>query len=191
MTASSVGSLVKAGLLVYLGGEVEFPDVHPDQVAALGRRRDRPVLVDRHVRLGPDQAARRLGVRRVDFDAAVRAGLLRPVGVVDVDYKKQGGVTAVPLFDAEEVALLPRTRPEADWRAVRRTAPGRRSLLSGLPLVVPGADEVSLAGAARTPGCAVRRWRAGAGPCPGSRPRHKAPVWGRCSTGPTWWHGCA
>ncbi|MGW7459981.1 hypothetical protein [Streptomyces sp. NPDC054797] len=36
VTASAVSHLVKAGLLVYLGGDMEFPDVHPDQVAALG-----------------------------------------------------------------------------------------------------------------------------------------------------------
>ncbi|MFE1558885.1 hypothetical protein ACFW6V_28375 [Streptomyces sp. NPDC058734] len=162
VTASAVGYLVKAGLLVYLGGEVEFPDVHPDQVAALGRRRDLPALLDRYVQLGPDQAARRLGVRRTDFDAAVRLGYVRPVGMVEVDYKKQGGVTAVPLFDAEEVALLPRTRPEVDWRAVRRTAPGRRSLLAALTPVVAGADLVSLAGAARIAGVSratVAGWR--------------------------------
>ncbi|OEJ30023.1 hypothetical protein BGK67_00235 [Streptomyces subrutilus] len=35
--------------LVCLGGYVEFSDVHPDQVAALGRRRDLPVLLDRHM----------------------------------------------------------------------------------------------------------------------------------------------
>ncbi|MEV7526448.1 hypothetical protein [Streptomyces sp. NPDC091371] len=67
VTASAVGHLAGAGLLVRLGGDTEFPDVHPDQVAALARRRDLPVLLDQHVPLGPDQAARRLGVRRVDF----------------------------------------------------------------------------------------------------------------------------
>ncbi|WP_285544040.1 hypothetical protein [Streptomyces lavendulae] len=61
VTASAVGRLVKAGLLIYLGGETEFPDVHPDQVAALARRRDLPAFLDRHVPLGPDQAAQRLG----------------------------------------------------------------------------------------------------------------------------------
>ncbi|MGE7390839.1 hypothetical protein ACQKM2_35720, partial [Streptomyces sp. NPDC004126] len=74
VTAAAVGHLVRAGFLVYLGGATEFPDVHPDQVDALARRRDLPVLLDRHVPLGPDQAARRLGVRRVDFDAVVRLG---------------------------------------------------------------------------------------------------------------------
>ncbi|MFF4448721.1 hypothetical protein [Streptomyces sp. NPDC001502] len=56
--------------------------------------------LDRHVPLGPDQAARRLGVRRVDFDAAVRLGFLSPVGTVEIDYKRQGGVRVVPLFSA-------------------------------------------------------------------------------------------
>ncbi|MER6444091.1 hypothetical protein [Streptomyces venezuelae] len=74
VTVSAVGHLVTAGLLVYLGGESQFPDVHPDQVAALCRRRDLPVLLDRHVPLGPDQAAVRLGVRRVEFDQVVRYG---------------------------------------------------------------------------------------------------------------------
>ncbi|MFD4135287.1 hypothetical protein [Streptomyces goshikiensis] len=58
---------MKAGLLVWLGGDAACPDVHPDQLAALARRRDLPALLDRHVPLGPDQAAVRLGVRRVDF----------------------------------------------------------------------------------------------------------------------------
>ncbi|WP_129593265.1 hypothetical protein [Streptomyces sp. C] len=49
--------------------------------------------------------------------------LLSPAGVVEVDDEKQGGATAVPLFDAEDLALLPRVRPEVDWRAVRRTHP--------------------------------------------------------------------
>lgn len=89
VTASAVGRLVKAGLLVYLGG-VEFPDVHPDQVAVLARRRDLPALLDRHVPLGPDQAAVRLGVRRTDFDQVVRLGWLAPVASVDIDDKHHG-----------------------------------------------------------------------------------------------------
>ncbi|MFG2772693.1 hypothetical protein [Streptomyces sp. NPDC048350] len=56
------------------GGDVDFPDVHPDQVAALARRRDPPALLDRHVPLGPDPAAIHLGVRRADFDQAMRLG---------------------------------------------------------------------------------------------------------------------
>ncbi|MFD9420998.1 hypothetical protein ACFWC9_41080 [Streptomyces goshikiensis] len=106
MTAAAVAHLVRAGLLVYLGGEVEFPDVHPDQVNTLARRRDLPALLDRHVPLGPDQAARRLGVRRVDFDAAVRLGFLSPVGTVEIDYKSHGGWTTVPLYSTFPVGLV-------------------------------------------------------------------------------------
>lgn len=79
VTAAAVGHLLRAGLLVYLGGDVHFPDVHPDQVAALARRRDLPALLDRHVPLGPDQAARRLGVSGIPVGSLVgdgRAGVL-------------------------------------------------------------------------------------------------------------------
>ncbi|MFD9339568.1 hypothetical protein ACFWBF_35090 [Streptomyces sp. NPDC060028] len=107
VTASAVGRLVKAGLLVYLGGDTEFADVHPGQVAALGRRRDLPALLDRHVPLGPDQSAVRLGVRHLDFDQVVRLGWLSPVGSVDVDYKRQGGVTTLPLYDARDRQARP------------------------------------------------------------------------------------
>ncbi|MFF3726842.1 hypothetical protein ACFYYM_31250 [Streptomyces erythrochromogenes] len=132
VTASGIGYLVKAGLLVYLGGDPQFPVVHSDQVAALARRRDLPALLDRHVPLGPDQAARRLGVRRCDFDQVVRLGWLAPVGSVEVDYKRQGGVTTVPLYDAQEIALLDVVRPCVGWRAVRTARAGRRSPLAAL-----------------------------------------------------------
>ncbi|MEU9035338.1 hypothetical protein AB0D45_10590 [Streptomyces sp. NPDC048352] len=48
VTAAAVGHLARAGLLVRLGGEAACPDVHPDQVAALARRR-LPALLNRHV----------------------------------------------------------------------------------------------------------------------------------------------
>lgn len=51
VTAAAVGHLVRAGLLVYLGGAPEFPDAHLDQAAALARRRDLPALLDRHRRM--------------------------------------------------------------------------------------------------------------------------------------------
>ncbi|MDV6287071.1 hypothetical protein R2F25_00155 [Streptomyces sp. UP1A-1] len=34
MTAAAVGHLVRAGHLAYLGGDVDCPDVHSDQVEA-------------------------------------------------------------------------------------------------------------------------------------------------------------
>ncbi|MEU3726576.1 hypothetical protein [Streptomyces sp. NPDC031705] len=104
MTVAAVGHLARAGLLVRLGGDTEFPDVHPDQVAALARGRDLPALLDRHVPLGPDQAARRLGVRRTDWDQVVRLGWVAPVSSVEIDYKRQAGALdidhMVPLAEA-------------------------------------------------------------------------------------------
>ncbi|MFF6888573.1 hypothetical protein ACFY9F_35960 [Streptomyces sp. NPDC012421] len=149
VTASAIGHLVRAGLLTYLGGEPDHPDVHPDQVATLARRRDLPALLDRHVPLGPDQAAHRLGVRRTDFDQAVRLGWVTPIATVDIDYKRQGGITTVPLYSAEAIALLPLTRPSVDWHALRTLTPGRRSPLAALTPDPPGEARVLLAGIAR------------------------------------------
>ncbi|MFD3547813.1 hypothetical protein ACFWUW_19795 [Streptomyces sp. NPDC058655] len=99
MTAAAVRHLVRAGLLVRLGGDTEFPEVHPDQVETLARRRDLPALLDHHVPLGSDQAAVRLGVRRTDFDHVVRLGWVSPVGTAAVDYgRAAGGVVQVPLY---------------------------------------------------------------------------------------------
>ncbi|MFJ8164147.1 hypothetical protein ACIRBY_24900 [Streptomyces sp. NPDC096136] len=95
--------LVKAGLLVYLGGDIAFPDAHPGQVAALGRRRDLPALLDRHVPLGPDQAAVRLGLRRSCFDMAVKLGLVATVASVDIEDRLSGWMTDEA---AEQLAVL-------------------------------------------------------------------------------------
>lgn len=165
VTATAVGHLVRVGLLAYLGGDPATPDVHPDQVAALARRRDLPALLDRHVPLGPDQAARRLGVRRTEWDQVVRLGWIAPTGTVTIDYKRaRGGVTEVPLYSGRDVALLPITRPSVDWRALRTLAPGRRSPLAALDPLGPGPerDTVLLAEAARIAGvgrAAVANWR--------------------------------
>ncbi|WP_405676386.1 hypothetical protein OG239_41480 [Streptomyces sp. NBC_00868] len=128
-------------------------------MAALARRRDLPALLDRHVPLGPDQAARRLGVRRVDFtDRVVRLGWVAPAGSVEIDYKRHGGVTVVPLYCAEDVALLPVVRLLVDWRAVRTAPAGRRSPLAALDPVVPGRDRVLLAEVGRMARVGGARW---------------------------------
>nr|WSW57323.1 hypothetical protein OG513_01345 [Streptomyces sp. NBC_00998] len=115
VTASAVGHLARAGLLVRLGGDAAFPDVHPDQVAALARRRDLPALLDRHVPLGPDQATRRLGVRRTDWDQVARLGFVAPVDTVAIDYKSHAGVTVVPLHSALDRAAPPSGPASGDW----------------------------------------------------------------------------
>ncbi|MFI1152557.1 hypothetical protein [Streptomyces sp. NPDC020817] len=84
------------------------------------------------------------------------------MGSVEVDYKRQGGVTTVPLFSAVDVALLDVVRPEVDWRAVRETRPGRRSPLAALTPLVPGADRVAPAQVGRIAGvgrATVAGWR--------------------------------
>ncbi|MFC8817862.1 hypothetical protein [Streptomyces rochei] len=162
VTAAAVGHLVRAGHLAYLGGDADCPDVHPDQVEAMARRRDLPALLDRHVPLGPDQAALRLGVRRVDFDRMVDLGWITPTGAVEIDYKRQGGVTRVPLYSAQDVALLPVIRPEVDWHELRTVAPGRRSPLSALTPTPEGRDTVLMATIGRIAGvgrAAVANWR--------------------------------
>ncbi|MFE5680246.1 hypothetical protein ACFQ7B_35620 [Streptomyces erythrochromogenes] len=165
VTASAVGHLARAGLLVPLGGDREYPDVHPDQVATLARRRDLPALLDHYVPLGPDQAARRLGVRRTDWDHVVRLGLVAPVDTVTIDYKHYGGITEIPLYSAVDVALLPLLpllRPGIDWQSLRTARPGRRSPLAALTPLPPGQHRVLLAGVARIAGvgrAAVVHWR--------------------------------
>ncbi|MFJ2058172.1 hypothetical protein ACIOMM_19770 [Streptomyces sp. NPDC087908] len=162
VTASAIGHLVRAGVLTYLGSEPAYPDVHPDQVAALARRRDLPALLDRHVPLGPDQAAHRLGVRRTDFDQAVRLGWITPTTTVDIDYKHHGGRTTVPLYSGQDIALLPLTRPSVDWHVLRTLTPGRRSPLAALPPDPHGETRLLLAGITRIAGvgrAAVVNWR--------------------------------
>ncbi|MFE2146634.1 hypothetical protein ACFXA3_33755, partial [Streptomyces sp. NPDC059456] len=58
-------------------------------------------------------------------------------------------MTTIPLYDAQEIALLEVVRPHADWRAVRTARPGSRSPLAAFEPAVPGGDLVLLAGVAR------------------------------------------
>lgn len=75
----------------------------------------------------------------------MRLGWVTPAGSVEVDYKRQGGVTVVPLFSAIDVALLPVVRPSVDWRAVHTAPAGRRSPPAVPDPVVPRPDRVLLA----------------------------------------------
>ncbi|MFJ3091432.1 hypothetical protein [Streptomyces sp. NPDC086838] len=189
-TASAVGHLVRAGLLVRLGGDPDPPDVHGDQLDALARRRDLSALLDLHVPLGPDQTARRLGVRRTDLDAVVNLGWIEPVSTAEIDYKaKYGGVTTVPLYSARDVALLPVVRPEVDWAAVRTARPGTRSLLTGHAPAAPRPRRAVTGCCSRTrPGSAGwvgRRWRTGAASTPTS-PTRRGATRIRSSTDPRW-----
>ncbi|MER7338946.1 hypothetical protein ABT403_14040 [Streptomyces sp. NPDC000075] len=161
VTASAVGHLVKAGLLVYLGGDTQYPDVHPDQVAALARRRDLPALLDRYVLPGPDQAARRLGVRRVDYDQVVRLGWISPSTSVSIDYKSHGGWTTA-LYSGGGSRPAPRPAARSRLGSAAHRGRGPPLALAGLAAVTPGRDVVLLGEVAMIAGvgrAAVVNWR--------------------------------
>ncbi|MFD6878446.1 MULTISPECIES: hypothetical protein [unclassified Streptomyces] len=159
-TARMIGDLVQAGVLVWLGADRRTPDVHRDQVAMLTRRRDLPTLLDRHTRLGPDQAARRLGVRRTEVDHLVRLRMLRTVGTGEVDFgRARGGVVEVPLYAGRDVALMPLRWPEVDWPALRALGSGRRSPLAGWESADAGMTPAMVARAAGVGRGTVTAWR--------------------------------
>ncbi|MGW2183909.1 hypothetical protein ACWCXX_39230 [Streptomyces sp. NPDC001732] len=68
----------------------------------------------------------------------------------------------MPLYSAEDIALLPLTRLAVDWRAVRTVAAGRRSPLHALvpvPQVRTGVCWPRSPGIARVGRAAVVNWR--------------------------------
>ncbi|MFJ3841510.1 hypothetical protein ACIPY6_39225 [Streptomyces sp. NPDC090054] len=79
----------------------------------------------------------------------MQRGYVAPIGSIDIDFKKQGGLTTIALYNAQDVALRPVVWPGVDWRAVRTVAAGRRSALAGLDPVAPAGYRRLLAGVAR------------------------------------------
>lgn len=77
--------------------------------------------------LGPEQAAVRLDVRRVDFDHAVAAGWITAAKYGSMPVGRRSEVT-VPLYRAGDVDAL-RDIPGVDWDEVRAVRPGRPSAL--------------------------------------------------------------
>lgn len=77
--------------------------------------------------LGPEQAAARFDVRRVDFEHAVAAGWIRAATYRHVPVGRCSTVT-VALYRAGDVDAL-REVPGVDWEAVRAVPPGRPSAL--------------------------------------------------------------
>jgi hypothetical protein len=74
-----------------------------------------------------DEVAGRMLIRRVDFDHAVRAGLIREWTRVPGQWH-----TEVALFRSRDVNALAAS-DAVDWAAVRATPKGRPSLLASLP----------------------------------------------------------
>ncbi|GGU51235.1 hypothetical protein [Streptomyces violascens] len=137
VTVFAVRRLVDAGLLVELSGNASVSMVHPAQVAEVAGRADLAELLAAAVPVGPDQAAARLGVRRVDWDRLVGLGWIKPAEWRDVKFGAyRGGTVTVPLYLAREVDALPAAHPEVDWPALRAVEKGRRSPLAALSPVV-------------------------------------------------------
>lgn len=84
--------------------------------------------------LTADQAAGRLGVRRVDFDHAVRAGLIGPCRWVRTYYTSRHRDPGMWLYRTADVNALA-ARTDIDWPTVRATRKGGRSLLAVFPTV--------------------------------------------------------
>jgi hypothetical protein len=78
-------------------------------------------------RLGPDQAAAHLGIRRVDFDYVRAGGWVEPVAYVDVRVGRRKTV-AVALYRTGDVESVTRIT-SVDWEALRAARPGDPSPL--------------------------------------------------------------
>jgi DNA polymerase III epsilon subunit-like protein len=105
------------------------------EIEALRVNEDLAADVDREQLLGPEQAAARLEVRRVDWDYVVAAGWITPQEWISV---RVGVVrhVEVPLFRAGDIDDL-RDRPEVNWDDVRAVRPGEASPLRRFAILAP------------------------------------------------------
>ncbi|MER6113802.1 hypothetical protein [Streptomyces hirsutus] len=133
VTAFVVRRFVDRGLLVDLSANPDGTLHHPDQVAEVCAREDLADLVAADTPLGPEQAAARLGVRRVEFDHMVRLGWVRSPQSIEVRFgTSRAGAVDVALYRSADVDALPAAHPEVDWSQLRAVEKGRRSPLAAL-----------------------------------------------------------
>ena len=78
-----------------------------------------------------DQAAARLGIRRVDLNHLLRTGWLTPADAVHSAWQRRSAAPAVALYRTGDLRVLA-ADPRIDWAAVRATPAGRRSPLACL-----------------------------------------------------------
>ena len=133
VTAFVVRRLIGRGLLTELSVNPEGSLLHPGQVAEVCQRGDLAELVAADTPLGPEQAAARLGVRRVEFDHMVRLGWIGSPQSIEVRFgTSRAGAVDVALYRTANVDALPATRTEVDWDHLRTVEKGRRSPLASL-----------------------------------------------------------
>lgn len=132
--------LIDRGLLTELSVNPDGSLVHPDQVADVCRREDLAELVAADTPLGPEQAAARLGVRRVEFDHMVRLGWISSPESIEVRFgTSRAGAVDVALYRTADVDALPAVRTDIDWEQLRAVGKGRRSPLASLRPAVDAA----------------------------------------------------
>lgn len=129
--AWTVERLAARGLLVRLAWSP--CEVNPAQVARLCLRRNIWELLAEETPLGPDQSARRLRIRRSDWDHIVRLGWIKPVDWQQVQFgTSKAGAVDVPIYRGGDVDALPGKRRRVDWEQLRGLGKGQRSPLAKL-----------------------------------------------------------
>ncbi|WP_198533927.1 hypothetical protein [Streptomyces odonnellii] len=133
VTAFVVRRFVDRGLLADLSANPDGTLHHPDQVDQVCRRTDLADLVAADTPLGPEQAAARLRVRRVDWDHMVRLGWVRSPQSIEVRFgTSRAGAVDVALYTTASVDAVIPAHPEVDWEQLRAVEKGRRSPLASL-----------------------------------------------------------
>ncbi|MFD4528447.1 hypothetical protein ACFWP7_31915 [Streptomyces sp. NPDC058470] len=133
VSAFAVRRLIACGLLTDLTANPEAVLINPDQVTEVCAIEDLAQRLAAEAPLGPDQAAARLRVRRVDFDYMRDLLWVRPTERREVRFgTSRAGAVMVPLFRAADVDSVPDAHPEVDWEQLRNVGRGRRSPLASL-----------------------------------------------------------
>ncbi|MEV7797396.1 hypothetical protein AB0O68_36555 [Streptomyces sp. NPDC087512] len=133
VTAFVVRRFVDRGLLADLSANPDGTLHHPGQVDQVCQREDLAALVAADTPLGPEQAAARLGVRRVEFDWMVRLGWVRSPQSIEVRFgTSRAGAVDVALYTTASVDAVVPAHPEVDWEQLRTMKKGRRSPLAAL-----------------------------------------------------------
>ncbi|MEU9191133.1 hypothetical protein AB0D14_42920 [Streptomyces sp. NPDC048484] len=132
VTSFVVRRFIGRKLLTELSANSDGSLVHPGQVAEVCKREDLAELVAADTPLGPEQAAARLGVRRVEFDWMLRLKWIRPAESIEVRFgTSRAGAVDVALYTTASVDALA-ARTDVDWQQLRSVEKGWRSPLAAL-----------------------------------------------------------
>ncbi|MGI5262384.1 hypothetical protein [Streptomyces angustmyceticus] len=127
------GAAHTARLLLGLSRDHKYPKINADQVAELSARTELPQILASETPLGPDQAAGRLGVRRVDFEWMRRPGWIEPVSYGRVQFgATKAGAAHMPRFSTRHIDDRPQQHPESGCPALHTLGKGQRSPLATL-----------------------------------------------------------